>query len=337
MGRTPRVAVLGGGSWGTTLASLVAPKAETRIWARDPAVCTEITQRHRNSRYLPGIPLAPALTGEPHLKRAAAWADVLILAVPSLGFREVCARIAGKIRPGVPVISVVKGLERGTKRRMTQIVAELLPDRPIGVLTGPNIAREIAEGFAAAATLAMPDHDDAARLQPLLHSDRFRVYTGTDVSGAEIAGALKNIYAIAVGFGDGLDAGVNTRAMVITRSLRELARLGIAMGGQVETFYGLAGMGDLIGTCTSELSRNRHVGFELGRGRALPDILAEMGQVAEGVGTSAVVMELAAEYGVSMPIAAEVDAVLQRGQPVAEAYRGLLRRAPGHEQHGDGF
>lgn len=316
---------------------MVATKTETRLWARNPAVCAEVTEQHHNSQYLPGIALTPALAGEPDLQRAATWADVLILAVPSQGVRDVCTRIAGALRPGVPVISVVKGLERGTKRRMTQIVTELLPGRPAGVLTGPNIAREIAEGFAAAATLAMPAHEDAARLQPLLHSDRFRVYTGSDVIGAEIAGALKNVFAIAVGFGDGLNAGVNTRAMVITRSLRELARLGAAMGGQAETFYGLAGMGDLIGTCTSELSRNRRVGFELGRGRPLPDILADMGQVAEGVGTSAVVMELAAEYGVSMPIAAEVDAVLQRGQPVAEAYRGLLRRAPGHEHRGDGF
>lgn len=316
---------------------MVATKTDTRLWARDPAVCAEITDRHLNHRYLPGIALAPALTGEPDLPAAAAWADVVIMAVPSLGFRGVCARITDAVRPDVPVISVVKGLERGSKARMTEIVAEVLPGRPAGVLTGPNIAREIAEGFAAAATLAMPDHADAARLQPLLHSDRFRVYTSTDVIGAEIAGALKNVFAIAVGFGDGLEAGVNTRAMVITRSLRELARLGIAMGGQAETFYGLAGMGDLIGTCTSELSRNRHVGYELGRGRALQDILAGMEQVAEGVGTSSVVMELAAEYGVAMPIAAEVDAVLQRGQPVADAYRGLLRRAPGHEHHGEGF
>lgn len=333
----PRVAVLGGGSWGTTVASLVARNTETRLWARNPVVCEEISRFHRNEAYLPGIDLTETLVGEPGLEAVAAWADVLIMAVPSQGFRAVCREVGGSIRPGVPVISLVKGLEQGSQLRMTQIVAELLPGHPAGVLSGPNIAREIAQGFAAAATLAMPSDELAEQLQPLLHSHRFRVYTSTDVTGVEIAGALKNVFAIAVGFGDGLDAGVNTRAMVITRSLRELARLGRAMGGTVETFYGLAGMGDLIGTCTSELSRNRTVGYELGRGRSIDDIIAGMTQVAEGVKTSAVVMELAARYGISMPIAAEVDAVLHRGQPVAEAYRGLLRRAAGHEHHGEGW
>lgn len=337
MSRTPRVAVIGGGSWGTTIASLVARNTETCLWARNSGMCDEVNQRHTNSRYLPGIDLTEELRGEPDLAAAAAWADVLVMAVPSQGFRDVCRRISDAVPPGVPIISLVKGLEQGSKLRMTQIVAELLPGHPAGVLSGPNIAREIALGFAAAATLAMPTDEVAEALQPLLHSHLFRVYTGTDVVGVELAGALKNVFAIAVGFGDGLDAGVNTRAMVITRALRELTRLGTAMGGEVETFYGLAGMGDLIGTCTSELSRNRTVGYELGRGRGIDEILGGMTQVAEGVRTSAVVMELAAQYGVSMPIAAEVDAVLHRGQPVADAYRGLLRRAAGHEHRGDGW
>ena len=337
MNRSPRVAVLGGGSWGTTVASLAARNTETVLWARDPDVCAEVTRRHRNSAYLPDIDLHPNLTGQPDLAAAVAWADVLVMAVPSLGFRGICQRAAEHLRPWVPVVSLVKGLEQGTRLRMTQIVAELLPGHPAGVLSGPNIAREIAAGFAAAATLAMPSQWTAEMLQPVLHSHLFRVYTATDVIGVEIAGALKNIFAIAVGFGDGLDAGVNTRAMVITRALRELTRLGIAMGGQTETFYGLAGMGDLIATCTSPLSRNRTVGYELARGRSIDDILAGMNQVAEGVKTAAVVMELAAEHGVAMPIAAEVDKVLNHGQPVADAYRGLLRRAAGHEHHGDAW
>lgn len=337
MNRTPRVAVFGGGSWGTTVASLVARNTETVLWARDPEVCAEITQGHRNSAYLPGVELHPNLRGEPDVAVAAAWADVLIMAVPSRGFRTVCGRLAPHVRPWVPVISLVKGLEQGSKLRMTQIVAELLPGHPAGVLSGPNIAREIATGFAAAATLATADHWTAQQLQPLLHSDLFRVYTATDVTGVEIAGALKNIFAIAVGFGDGLEAGVNTRAMVITRSLRELMRLGMAMGGEPETFYGLSGMGDLIATCTSELSRNRTVGYELGRGQTIDEVLAGMTQVAEGVATSAVVMELADEYDVPMPIVAEVNAVLHHGQPVEEAYRGLLRRAAGHEHRGTGW
>lgn len=337
MSESPRVAVIGGGSWGTTVASLAARNTSTVLWARNPDVCREIASTHHNSAYLPGVDLPPTLATEPDLVTAAAGADVLVLAVPSQGFRSVCERIAGHLRPWVPVVSVVKGLEQGTKLRMTQIVTNLLPGHPAGVLSGPNIAREIADGFAAAATLAMPSQWTAEQLQPLLHSDQFRVYTGTDVAGVEIAGALKNVFAIAVGFGDGLDAGDNTRAMVMTRALRELTRLGEAMGGEPETFYGLAGMGDLIATCTSPLSRNRTVGYELGRGRSIDDILAGMTQIAEGIKTSSVVMELAEQYGVSMPIAAEVDAVLHRGQPVAEAYRGLLRRAAGHEHRGDGW
>lgn len=337
MSRAPRVAVLGGGSWGTTVASLAARNTETVLWARDPAVCDEVSRDHRNSAYLPGVDLNPALAGQPDLSAAVAWADVLVMAVPSQGFRGVCELAAEHLRPWVPVVSLVKGLEQGTRLRMTQIIAELLPGHPAGVLSGPNIAGEIAAGFAAAATLAMPSQWTAEMLQPVLHSHLFRVYTGSDVVGVEIAGALKNIFAIAVGFGDGLDAGVNTRAMVITRALRELARLGTAMGGQIETFYGLAGMGDLIATCSSPLSRNRTVGYELARGRGIDEVLAGMNQVAEGVRTSAVVMELAEQYGVAMPIAAEVDKVLNHGQPVAEAYRGLLRRAAGHELHGDAW
>jgi glycerol-3-phosphate dehydrogenase (NAD(P)+) len=337
MNPLPRVAVLGGGSWGSTVASLAARNTETRLWARNPAVCEEINRHHRNSTYLPDIDLHPDLVGEPDLAAVVGWADVLVMAVPSQGFRGVCQEVAAHLRPWVPVVSLVKGLEQGTRLRMTEIVTELLPGHPAGVLSGPNIAREIASGFAAAATLAMPSQWTAEMLQPVLHSHLFRVYTGTDVPGVEIAGALKNIFAIAVGFGDGLDAGVNTRAMVITRALRELTRLGTAMGGQPETFYGLAGMGDLIATCTSPLSRNRTVGYQLARGRSITDIMAGMNQVAEGVKTSAVVMELASQHGVSMPIAAEVDAVLNHGQPVQEAYRGLLRRAAGHEHHGEGW
>lgn len=316
---------------------MVARKTETVLWARDPAVCEMVSRDHRNESYLPGVELAPTLVGQPDLAVAAAWADVVVMAVPSLGFRPVCAAVADHVRPWVPVVSLVKGLEQGSKLRMTQVVNELMPGHPAGVLSGPNIAGEISTGFAAAATLVMPMHWSAEQLQPLFHSERFRVYTGTDVTGVEIAGALKNVFAIAAGFGDGLNAGVNTRAMVITRSLRELTRLGTAMGGETETFYGLAGMGDLIATCTSEMSRNRTVGFRLGRGETMDQIFSGMTQVAEGVRTSAVVMELAVEYGIDMPIATEVDAVLHHGQPVAAAYRGLLRRAAGHEHRGDGW
>ena len=337
MNPRPRVTVLGGGSWGTTVASLIARNTAVALWARDPAICAEINERHTNATYLPGIDLHEDLRAEADLDAAVGQGDVLVMAIPSQGFRTVLARAAPVLRPWVPIVSLVKGLEQGTKLRMTQIVAEVASDHPAGVLSGPNIAREVAEGFAAAATIAMPDQWTADRLQAVFHSSMFRVYTATDVAGVELAGALKNVFAIAVGFGDGLDAGVNTRAMVITRALRELARLGQAMGGRIETFYGLAGMGDLIATCSSPLSRNRTVGFELAKGRSIEDILAGMKQVAEGVRTSSVVVELGAEHGIELPIAREVDAVINHGQPVQEAYRGLLRAVPGHEVHGDAW
>jgi glycerol-3-phosphate dehydrogenase (NAD(P)+) len=335
--RAPTVAVLGGGSWGTTVASLTATNTETTLWARDEQTAREINEEHRNSRYLGDAQLSRSLKATADLEEALAGADVLVMAVPSQSFRSVLGQVVEHVRPWIPVVSLVKGLEQGTRRRMTEIVAEVMPGHPAGVLAGPNIAREVVKGYAAAATIAMPDLRSAEMLQDLFRTKLFRVYTGTDVIGVELAGALKNVFAIAVGFGDGLEAGHNTRAMVITRSLRELSRLGVAMGGTADTFAGLAGMGDLIATCTSPLSRNRHVGYELARGKSLDQIIAEMKQVAEGVKTAAVVMKLAAEHGVDMPIAREVDSVLNHGQPVFEAYRGLLRKSPGHELHGEAW
>lgn len=335
--RPPSVAVLGGGSWGTTVASLAAWNTQTTLWARDVETASEVNERHRNSRYLGDLPLTESLRATDSLEDAVAAADVLVMAVPSQSFRAVLTEAVQHVRPWIPVVSLVKGLEQGTRRRMTQIVSEVMPGHPAGVLAGPNIAREVLRGYAAAATIAMPDLRSAEMLQDLFRTKLFRVYTGTDVIGVEVAGALKNVFAIAVGFGDGLEAGHNTRAMVITRSLRELTRLGVAMGGQAETFAGLAGMGDLIATCTSPQSRNRHVGFELARGKTLEQIVEEMSQVAEGVKTCGVVMKLAAEHGVDMPIAHEVDSVINHGQPAVDAYRGLLRAVPGHEVHGEAW
>jgi len=334
MPRAAQITVLGGGSWGTTVASIAAQNTTTVLWAREPKSVAEINTHHRNSAFLGELDLTPTLRATTDLAEAVSSADVLIVGIPSQGLRSVVAAAAEHVRPLVPVVSLVKGLERDTKLRMTQIIEQLLPGSPVGVLSGPNIAKEVAQGRAAAATLAMPSHATALIVQPLLRTTLFRVYTSSDVIGVEAAGALKNVYALAVGFGDGLGAGDNTRAMVITRSLRELSRLGTAMGGRAETFSGLAGMGDLIATCTSPLSRNRHVGFELAKGRSIEEILAEMRQVAEGVKSASVVTELARQYEIDMPIATEVDAVLNHGQPVEDAYRGLLRQAPGHELHG---
>ncbi|GID27457.1 glycerol-3-phosphate dehydrogenase [NAD(P)+] [Paractinoplanes brasiliensis] len=335
--RKPRVTVLGGGTWGTTVASIAARRTDTLLWARDPRIAEAVNRTHQNPRYLAGFDLAQGLRATTDLVGAVERADVLIAGVPAQYLRAVLERSVDHVRPFIPIVSLVKGLEQGSRKRMTEVIGEVLPGNPAGVLSGPNIAREVVQGYSAAATLAMPDHHSAQMLQGVVNTSRYRVYTSEDVVGVEIAGALKNVFALAVGFGDGLGAGDNTRAMVITRSLHELTRLGVALGGRAETFAGLAGMGDLLVTCISPHSRNRYVGFELGRGRPLEEILASMNQVAEGVRTTAAVMKLAAERGIDMPIAREVDAVLNHRQPVEKTYRGLLRATPGHEVYGEGW
>lgn len=335
--RQPRVAVLGSGSWGTSVASIVARSTPTTLWARSPETAEEIDRKHRNKRYLGDARLFDGLRATAHLDEAVADADVLVMGVPSHGFRDVLRRIALLVRPWIPVVSLVKGLEQGSRKRMTEIVAEVLPGHPAGVLAGPNIASDVVAGYAAAATIAMPDQNSASRLADLFRTQRYRVYSTTDVVGVEMAGALKNVFAIAAGMGDGAGAGDNTKAMVMTRSLHEMSLLGEALGGDPRTFSGLTGMGDLVVTCTSRASRNRRVGEELGKGREIGDILADMSQVAEGVKAASVVMEFAAETGVDMPIATEVDAVLNHGSTALDAYRGLLRVAPGHELDGEGW
>jgi glycerol-3-phosphate dehydrogenase (NAD(P)+) len=329
-----RVAVIGAGSWGTTVATLACANAPTIIWARNPELAAEINGDHTNSSYLPGFDLPTELEATASLEEAAGAADVLVMGVPSHGMRSTLAKLAPCVRAWVPVVSLAKGLEQGTHRRMTEVIAEELPGHPVGALTGPNLAREILSGHAAASVVAFSDDHIACELQRIFATDVFRVYTNHDVVGCEIAGALKNVVAIAAGMADGLGTGDNTRAAVITRGLAELARLGLALGGELLTFAGLAGMGDLVATCISPQSRNRYVGEQLGRGRALDDIVAEMQMVAEGIKTSAVVVELADRLGVDMPIAREVHAVVHEGRPAAEAYRGLLRRDVGHELDG---
>jgi len=234
----------------------------------------------------------------------------------------------------VPVVSLSKGLEQGSHLRMTQVLEEELPGHPCGVLTGPNLAKEILAGDPAATVVAMDDHTIAEALQPLFVTERFRVYTNDDVVGCEIAGALKNVMAIASGMADGLGTGDNTRAAIITRGLAELSRLGAAMGGRLATFAGLAGMGDLIATCVSPQSRNRHVGEQLGKGRTIEEIVDEMRMVAEGVKTAPVVVELGRLYDVELPIADAVNAVVQGELSAADAYQVLLSRRYTAERHG---
>jgi len=335
--REPHVAVMGAGSWGTAVASIVAASAPTILWARSSEVAEEVNDDHLNSKYLGDMELHKNLRATSDVEEAVCDADVLIMGVPSHGFRDVLTEAAPYLRPWIPVVSLVKGLEQGTDSRMTQIVAEVAPGHPAGVLAGPNIASEVTAGYAAAATIAMPDQSSADKLAELFRTERYRIYSTTDVLGVEIAGALKNVFAIAAGMGDGAGAGYNTKAMVITRAVREMSRFGEAFGGEPVTFAGLAGIGDLIVTCTSPASRNRRVGEELGKGKKIDEVLAGMNQVAEGVKTVSVVMEMAAERGLNMPIAAEVHGVVNLGRTAGDAYRGLLRTTPGHEVHGEGW
>ena len=328
-----RVAVVGGGSWGTTVAHLASQQVPTVLWARREELADEVNSQHTNERYLPGFRLHSELRATSDLADAVERADVLVMGVPSQGFRSALERCAQHVRAWVPVMSLTKGLEQGTRLRMTQVINEVLPGHPAAVLTGPNLAKEILVGDAAAAVIATPDLIVANQLQRIFHQNLFRVYVNPDVIGCEVAGALKNVIAIAAGMADGLGAGDNTKAAVITRGLAELSRLGEAMGGQFATFSGLAGMGDLIATCMSRQSRNRYVGEQLGTGRSIEEVIADMNMVAEGVKTSRVVMELAAEYGVEMPICAEVHAVCHEGATAQDAYRGLIRGQDGGVEH----
>ena len=332
-----RVCAIGAGSWGTTVAILMAEHADVTLWARDTDLADRIESTHENDRYLPGIRIPDRVHTMHDLAAACAEADVIVVGVPSHGFRDVLVGVADAIRPEVPIVSLSKGVEQGTYLRMTEVVADVLtdhdPDR-IGVLTGPNLAREVAEGQPTASVVAVRDDATARELQQLFMTGTFRVYTNPDVIGCEIAGALKNVVAIATGIAAGLGFGDNTKAALITRGLAELARLGVALGGDPLTFSGLAGMGDLVATCTSEKSRNRTVGFELGKGRSLDDIVAEMQMVAEGVKSTRSVLDLAAKQGVDMPIAAFVGAVLYDGARPADIVPSLMLREAKPELHG---
>ena len=326
-----KIAVLGGGSWGTTTASVISRQCDAVLWARDAQIVVEINQHHTNTRYLADATLNPKLTATTELNVAVEHADAVLIAVPSSHFREVLMNALPDMPRDIPVISLSKGLEKDSRMRMTEIIRDLSPHSIPGVLTGPNLAREIVAGQAAASVLALEAHDAALALQPILNNGLFRVYTNQDVIGCELGGVLKNIIAIAVGMGDGLGAGDNTRAALITRGLAEMSRLGEALGGKAETFAGLAGMGDMIATCTSPQSRNRHVGMELAQGRSIEDIIDSMHMVAEGVKSAPTVIELAREKGISLPISEDVYRVITGESNARGVYRGLLRVTAGAE------
>jgi len=325
-----RVAVIGAGSWGTTVAAVASEAADVTLWARRQELADAINRDGTNDDYLAGFTLPPGLRATDDLGEALDGADVVVMGVPSHGFRQVLEEASRDVDETMPIISLTKGLEAGTHMRMTQVIGDVLPGHDpsgIGVLTGPNLAREVMDGQPAASVISVPDEKIATVLQSVFMTPSLRVYSNTDVIGCEMAGALKNVMALAAGMAHGLDYGDNSMATLITRALAELSRLGRAMGGNPATFAGLAGMGDLIATCISPLSRNHRVGIALGQGRMLDEIIAEMNMVAEGVKTTPVVVELAAKHDVEMPIATQVHRVLG-GQPVSQMLTELMGRPP---------
>ncbi len=321
------VGVVGAGSWGTTVAAMAAVNAPTMLWARRAELAEQINREHINGDYLPQFPLPPELRATSSLEEAVSGADVLVMAVPSHGYREVAAEAAKYLRPWVPVVSLTKGLERSSRKRMSEVTRDEMPGHPVAVLTGPNLAKEILSGQPAASVVAIDDNDIAAELQRIFSRPSLRIYTNGDVVGCEVGGVVKNVIAIAAGMAEGMGFGDNTRATLITRGLAEMTRLGVAMGGDAATFAGLAGMGDLIATCSSKQSRNTMVGFRLGEGKLIGEVLESMNMVAEGVKSSPSVLDLARRHSVDMPITEQVVAVCHQGRPAREALSALMGRS----------
>lgn len=321
-----KVAVLGGGSWGTTMASLLAGKVSTALWCRSPEVAQAINFSHTNPTFLGDLPLSEQLYASTDCAEVLAEAEVVVVAVPSHAFRSVMAQMAPLISAEAVFVSLTKGFEEGTNNRGSEILEELYPGSPLSVLSGPNLAQETLQQHPTATVIASSDHQLAIDLQDLFTTANFRVYTSSDVRGVELAGGLKNVMALGAGIVLGQGSGRNTLAALVTRGLAEMRSLGLALGASAETFYGLAGIGDLTVTCFSPQSRNLSVGVEIGKGRSLREVIAEMNQVAEGVKTAGVVVELAQEHNVEMPIAREVWAVVHGERTPAEAYQGLLSR-----------
>ena len=333
---TASITVVGAGSWGTTLAMLAAGNGHaTTLVARDPETARRLGEARVNERYLPGIALPSQIDVASDPREAVSRAEVVVLAVPVGAMREAARQIAPALRAGV-VVSVAKGLEQGSLLRMTEVLAEELSGRSVAIaaLSGPNLAREIAAGRPAASVVASRDRAAAATVAACFQSSAFRVYTSDDPVGVELGGSLKNVVAIATGIGDGLGMGDNAKAALVTRGLAEMTRLGAACGGNPLTFAGLSGLGDLVATCVSPLSRNRRVGLGLGEGRSLAEALAALGQVAEGVWTAPAAVALGKRHGVELPIAEQVAAVLAGERTPVEAMRRLMEREQTRELWG---
>jgi glycerol-3-phosphate dehydrogenase (NAD(P)+) len=323
------VAILGAGGMGTALALLFGKAvADVRLWSRDSAHAEQFARTRVNERHLPGIdvPGAVRITGNCFL--AADGADLLVAAIPTAYLRPTLARLASKLPPGVPVLSVVKGIEFGTFARPSQIILDALGPRPIAVLSGPSHAEELARGLPASVVVSGADEVLNDRIRDILSHEAFRVYTSSDALGVELAGALKNILGIAAGICDGLGAGDNAKAALLTRGLVEVTRLGVDMGARHETFYGLAGVGDVVTTCYSPYGRNRSVGERIGRGETLEHVLGAMVNVAEGVPTTRSVHALALRRGVEMPITSELHQILFEGKSPRSAVADLMVRVP---------
>ena len=328
MATTTSVVVLGAGSWGTALAALIARHdKDTLLWGRDPVVVEAIDQRRENPRYLPGITLPSNLRATTDLAAAVAAADLLLVVVPSHAFAETVALIAPHRRPGTGLAWATKGFEPGSGRFLHEVAADVLGDEvPLAVVTGPSFAKEVALGLPTALTVHSDTPEFGQRVADILHGPDFRAYTGADMVGAELGGAMKNVLAVATGVADGMELGLNARAGLITRGLNEMLRLSAAMGAQPETLMGLAGLGDLVLTCTGDLSRNRRLGLALGRGQSIEEAVRAIGQVVESIQTANEVMRLADRHGIDLPISRSVRDVLHGDYSPAEGLHRLLAR-----------
>ena len=331
------VGVIGSGAWGTTLAILLAQKGiTTTLWEHNPERAAQMRRARENTLFLPGFRFPDGLDVTANIAEAVQGKDMLLLVTPSQRMRENVRLIAPYVGRETLLVSASKGIEVDTLKRMTEIIAEALPEarNRIAALSGPNISREVAEGKPTAAVVAASEQDVAVRVRTLLSSSRFRVYTSTDVVGVELGGALKNIIAIGAGFNEGMGFGENAKAAFITRGVAEIARLGIAAGAHPLTFTGLAGIGDLIATCASPLSRNQQLGRRLASGEKLEDILASTHTVAEGISTTKAALQLAARHNVELPITEQLSHVLFDGLDPRKAVPELMMRDPKDEMEG---
>ncbi len=336
MGDAGAVAVVGAGSWGTGLAIHLGRLGKpVRLWARDTALAADIARRRENTRYLPGVWIPEGVDAMSDAQKALEMAAIVVVAIPSHGVEATLGAMTSSMSPSATIVSATKGLEPRRGWRISELLGELAPGHPVAVLSGPSFAREVALGRPAALVIASAAEGMARRLQRELAAPAFRLYTNRDVLGVELGGALKNVMAIATGLSDGLELGENARAALITRGLAEMTRLGVALGAQAATFSGLAGLGDLVLTCTGSLSRNRALGQQIARGRRLSDVEGETPMVAEGVRTVSSALRLAGEVGVPMPICREVGQVLFGAKPAREALHDLLARDPRAEEEAE--